>query len=238
MDQHYLIIVVIILVVGSFAGFTNYLNFYFKDLIKNKYEIFKYIISGIGAAILVPLLLNMLSSDLVKSDENYNVLNYFVFAGFCYIAGYFSDRFISSIGDKILTDLEKTKEKVKDLENTTKVNEETINFIVSAETEVEELELPTKSVFEKLNVRKAFEVDAFHNQQNKIIDSFSGKFKFRTLKGISKYTNEDEVVTKTKLEDLEHRGIIKKLNRVDGEDLYALTKFGIIYPEIEGENQK
>lgn len=234
MDQHYLIIIVIILVVGSFAGFTNYLNFYFKNLVKSKYEIFKYIISGIGAAILVPLLLNMLSSDLAQESENYNILNYFVFAGFCYIAGYFSDRFISSVGDKILTDLEKTKEKVRNLENTTKANEQTIDFIVAAETEADGLE-STRKDFQKLNIKKAFGDDAIQNQQNKIIDSFSGKFKFRTLKGISKYINDDEVVTKTKLEDLEHRGIIKKLDRADGEDLYALTKFGIMQPEIERE---
>ncbi|MGV8994170.1 MAG: YEATS-associated helix-containing protein [Flavobacterium sp.] len=237
MNQHYLIIIVIILVVGSFAGFTNYLNFYFKNLVKSKYEIFKYIISGIGAAILVPLLLNMLSSDLVQESENYNILNYFVFAGFCYIAGYFSDRFITSIGDKVLKDLEETKEKVEKVENATKVNQETINFIVSAETEADGLE-STRKDFQKLNIKKAFGDDAIQNQQNKIIDSFSGKFKFRTLKGISKYINDDEVVTKTKLEDLEHRGIIKKLDRADGEDLYALTKFGIMHPETEREDKE
>ena len=176
----------------------------------------------------------MLSSDLVQESENYNILNYFVFAGFCYIAGYFSDRFISSVGDKILTDLEKTKEKVRNLENTTKANEQTIDFIVAAETEADGLE-STRKDFQKLNIKKAFGDDAIQNQQNKIIDSLSGKFKFRTLKGISKYINDDEVVTKTKLEDLEHRGIIKKLDRADGEDLYALTKFGIMQPEIERE---
>ncbi len=235
MNQHYLIIIVIILVVGGFAGFTNYLNSYFKKLVKSKYEIYKYIISGIGAAILVPLLLNMLSSDLIKETANYDVLNYFVFAGFCYVAGYFSDRFINSIGDKVLKDLEETKEKVEKVENATKTNEKTLDFIVSAETEGENDVVET-SKFQKIKIHSAIDADATESKQDRIIGAFSGKFKFRTLKGISTYANIEEPILNSILDDLENKGIVKKLNRENGDDLYALTKLGNRHFEAENEN--
>ena len=111
--QHELILGLIILGAGLLAGTTNYLNYYFiKDSSAKKNEIVKYIFSSIGASLLVPLLLNMLSSDLIKKSDNYNSLNYFVFAGFCFVAGFYSDKFINAVGEKILKDLRKVDAKV------------------------------------------------------------------------------------------------------------------------------
>lgn len=233
MSTHYFIIIGIIFLVGSLAGLTNFLDFYFKDLIKSKYEIFKYLISGIGAAILVPLLLNMLSSNLIKETDGFDKLNYFVFAGFCFIAGYFSDRFISSIGDKILKDLERTKDKVDKVISSTKENEEKIDFIVSTDAEVDDAEIESKIDLGDLKVQTNFTDDNFNTQIEKIIKSYSGKYKFRTAKGIARDLNYNEIVTEKILESLQNQGLAKKITNSHGLVFWALTKMGSSMANIE-----
>lgn len=225
MYKHYIILIIIILTIGSFAGITNFLNHYFKGSIKNKNEAIKYIIGGIGASILVPLLLNMLSSDLIKNSDQFDILNYFVFAGFCFVAGYFSDRFIDSIGEKILKEL---NNKVDQVRNSTKANEEKIDFIISSDTEVDEIEEQSQIDLIDSKMLKTFEDDDIKTQEEKIIKSFKGKFKFRTAKGISKELNYSETVTQNIIDGLQEQGVVKKLTNSEGKVLCALTGLGSI----------
>jgi len=101
MDLHLIILIVIMLVIGAFGGFLNYLNDF--DTLENEQKSVKskskYMMLGIGAALLVPLFLKMIESNIIRSGEN---LDYLIFAGFCLIAAIFSRRFISSIGDRIM----------------------------------------------------------------------------------------------------------------------------------------
>lgn len=228
MFTHSTNIIIIILTIGCLAGVTNFFNYYFSGHIKSNYEVIKYIVSGIGAAILVPLFLNMLSSDLIKESSNFDNLNYFVFAGFCFVAGYFSDRFINSVGDKILKDLERTNDKVDQVINSTKANEEKIDFIVSTETEVDEIEEQSKIDLKDFKVQTTFEDDEMETQIDKIIKSFTENFKFRTSKGIARELNYHETVTKSILDGLQGQGLIKKLTSSNGKVLFALTNLGLL----------
>ncbi|MGD9994717.1 MAG: YEATS-associated helix-containing protein [Salinivirgaceae bacterium] len=237
MNTHFIIISLIILTIGSLAGVTNFLNYYFKGLIKSNFEIIKYIASGIGASILVPLLLNMLSSDLIKETLDFDCLNYFVFAGFCFVAGYFSDRFINSVGDKILKDLARTNDKVDQVISSTKANEEKIDFIVSTETEIDEIEDQSKFDLNDFKVQSTFEDDDMKTQIDKILKSFTGKYKFRTVKGISKELNYNETVTKSILDGLQGQGVIKKLTSSDGKVLLALTNLGLFMFQKDREEK-
>ncbi|MDM1407570.1 YEATS-associated helix-containing protein [Myroides sp. DF42-4-2] len=220
--EHYIIISAIILGIGSLAGITNFLNYYYKSEIKNRWEIVKYVLGGIGAAILVPLFLNMLSSDLIKESEKYNFLNYFIFAGFCFIAGYFSNRFINSIGDKILKDLENTKIQVQE-------NEAKIDLMVASETESDEINENTNIDFTKFSNQSLYTDDPIDIQINQIIKSFTNNFKFRTVKGISKELNYPESVTINILKGLEKNGITKQFKNNEGKTLWSLTHMGVAY---------
>ena len=105
----YVILAIIILSVGTFGGLVRFLNNTDTSSNFNFTDLLKYILTGIGAAMLVPLFLNMLSSDLIKTD-NILILNYFIFSGFCFIAAFLSDRFIISMGDRILREVDKVKQ--------------------------------------------------------------------------------------------------------------------------------
>lgn len=117
LDSHLITIIVIMILSGGFGGYLNYLhNFdtvekdqknaeaeFEKSIVekdqKNKIARFKYILLGIGAALLVPVFLQMISSNLANSKENND---YLIFGGFCLIAAIFSRRFITTIGERIL----------------------------------------------------------------------------------------------------------------------------------------
>ena len=104
LDTHTLTLLGIILLVGAFGGYLNYLhNFDTTDdkLQENRIRN-KYILLGIGSAILVPAFFKMIASDLIKYNKPFDNINYLIFAGFCLVAAIFSRRFITTIGDKIL----------------------------------------------------------------------------------------------------------------------------------------
>lgn len=107
---HLWVLVFIMVACGAFGGFLNYLNDFdtIENEKKNKQIRFKYILLGIGAAFLIPLFLNMISSDIIRSTDP---ADYLIFAGFCLVAAIFSRRFISTIGDRIL-EMAKNAEKM------------------------------------------------------------------------------------------------------------------------------
>jgi hypothetical protein len=246
-NQHIIILIVIIIFTGSLAGISNFLNYHFKfigknkvadknkEVVHNKYEIWKYIVSGIGASMLVPLLLNMLSSNLIKETQDFDQINYFVFAGFCFVAGYFSERFINSMGDKILKDLEKTNEKVDKAMSTVKENEEKIDFIV--DTESEDSEIETQLELDGLVAQNSFADDDFKTQADKILKSFLGKYRFRTAKNISKQLNYSITIVEVTLEQLQKAGILKKFTTQNNIEVWGLTKIGTLMAEKKTDSK-
>lgn len=250
-NQHIIILILIIIIVGSLAGVSNFLNFHFKNIdenkvagvekgdVNNKYEIWKYVVSGIGASILVPLLLNMLSSNLIKESKDFDQINYFVFAGFCFIAAYFSERFINSMGEKILQDLEKTKDRANEAILTAKENEEKLDFIVSSESEMDEQDIQSQLEMSEFQSQSPFVDDDIKSQTNQILGSFNEKFKFRTAKGIAKDLSYSVAIVETILNQLQSHGITKKLTAKSGLSLWGLTKVGQLWSEkTSKENPK
>ena len=235
MTTHIIILGLIIIIIGALAGLVNYLNYYYRKLIQNKNEVIRHILSGIGAAILVPLLLNMLSSDLINFDSDYNEINYFVFAGFCFVAGYFSDRFINSIGEKILRDLENTKSQVNQVINETKENEEKLDFLVSSESDsADDIQDSAEIDLSEFRAQNQFNDDEIKEKLDKVINAFKGKYRFRSVKGLSKELNYPETIIKSILEGLEKEGATKRFVRKDGKTLWGLSKIG----KLIGENKK
>jgi len=229
--NHICILILIIVLVGAIAGLTNYLLYFYKGLIKNKYEFIKYLLSGIGAAILVPLLLNMLSSSLIEIKSDYNTINYFVFAGFCYVAGYFSELFISSVGEKVLKDLEITNRKVDVVMTNTRKNEEKLDLLVSSETDTDEVEINTDIDISKFQEHSKFADDDIKTQIDNITKSLIGKYKFRTSKGIAKELEYNITVVESILNGLQDQGMMKMLSDNDGKQLWALTNLGKIFAQ-------
>lgn len=111
-NTHTLLLLLIILIFGAFGGYLNYLHNF--DIAESKQDESKqdkrkYVLLGVGSAILVPAFFRMIASDLVKFVEPFDTNNYLIFAGFCLVAAIFSRRFIKTIGDKILDTVKKAE---------------------------------------------------------------------------------------------------------------------------------
>lgn len=134
---HFSIVICIILVSGGFGGYLNYLHNFDttekdkKDRLAKK----KYILLGIGASLLVPTFLKMISSNLATGED---LNDYLIFAGFCLIAAIFSRRFITSIGDRIL---EAAKQAEKSAEESKRKAENTQLELSSTKERIEDVKL-------------------------------------------------------------------------------------------------
>jgi DNA-binding MarR family transcriptional regulator len=68
---------------------------------------------GVGAAFLVPLFLNMISSNLLELSKQ-DASKLLVFAGFCLIASISSKAFINTISDRILSEVKTARRDASD----------------------------------------------------------------------------------------------------------------------------
>jgi tetratricopeptide (TPR) repeat protein len=114
---------------GAFGGFVNYQIEKNKDIQNSSW--IRYITMGIAASFLVPLFLNMISSNLLSnifnnctpSETNPCAIkpeNYFILVGFCMVAAIFSKQFIDSIAQRALKISEKAEKKAEIAEKSSK----------------------------------------------------------------------------------------------------------------------
>ena len=223
-DVHILLLAIIILAMGSFGGYLNYLHRFDVDEKEkmNKNAVWKYVLLGIGSAILVPAFLKMIASDLIKESSPYDNINYFIFSGFCLVAAIFSKRFITTISEKVLKDLEKTKAKVNE-------NEEKIDLVISNETDTgDEAKTVADIDLTSLESDSSFKDEDPKVQMDKVIKLFGGKYKFRTDTGIAKELNYTLNIVQLLLDFLERKGMVKRFTKKDGKVIWSLTKIGQI----------
>lgn len=107
----------LILAVIIFSGLVGGLASYYLTESDNKSKL-KSIVLGVAAAFIVPVLLNMISSDLLeKSQHRFDSL--FSFIGFCVLAAVFSRNFLENIYNKVLQQVGSINDKVKMMEQVT-----------------------------------------------------------------------------------------------------------------------
>lgn len=100
---------------GALGGAVNYLLTRKTD--PEGSSLAKSMVIGIAAAFLVPLFLNMISSDLTEtihgsSTAPADLSKILVFAGFCLIAAISSKAFIRTLSERILKEVEEAKKEV------------------------------------------------------------------------------------------------------------------------------
>lgn len=163
------------------------------------------LVGGLVASFMVPLFLNMISSNLVESIKGItpnsgDPSKFFVFAGFCLVAAVSSKAFINTLSHRILNETKATNEKVEQLKNE-------VDPIIAKETEKESQEsMP-------LSVSIADRTTLLAENQKKVLEALvNGKFTLRTRTGICKDTG------------LPKEEVIKILEEMETEDLARSAK--------------
>ncbi|GKX27678.1 hypothetical protein SH1V18_01580 [Vallitalea longa] len=202
-------IIIIILLVGIFGGIINYLLNGMKT--EKKYvsifdvELLKCIFVGMGASLLVPLFLNMISSDIIKQAET-NDYMLLVFIGFCLIASISSKSFINSISEKILKELGDKVNKI----------EEDVKPIIQSSLE------PDNDT--RKNMKGTY--DSLDNLEISILKSLeNSKYVYRTINGIVKELQENNERIKSNIEKLINKGLIK-YKSIKNKNMYYITVKG------------
>src|SRR5215813_10379226 len=112
MDSQTLVLVGIMVAAGALGGWMNYLMVARDD--RESRSLLKSLVLVTGAALMVPLLLNMISSNLMElargsSTGKGDPLKLLVLVGICLVAAVFSSRFIQTIGDRVLQEVKEAK---------------------------------------------------------------------------------------------------------------------------------
>ncbi len=180
-------IIWIIVGTGIFGGVINY----YRSLYDKKFEfsqVIRPVLIGLAAAALVPLFLNMISSDLLKAKDDVTT-NYFVFLGFCLIASIFSGEFIDSIGKKVLNQIGEVKKEIE-------------------ETNTED---------DSPEINELNQDNDLTENQNLVLKAFiENKYTYRSISGLASQTGLDKTVIKKELVDLGKLGLTEVVERQKG----------------------
>jgi len=208
MNNHIIILAIIMLIAGAFGGLINYL-LELRDN-KEKASMLRSLVVGIGASYLVPLFLTMISSSLTSVNEN-EPEKYFVFAGFCLIASISSSAFIRTLSDRILNEAKKA----------TKIAEEVksdVQPIIVKETESDPEEdfMVMEKKIENLSSDAVAILKAFYN----------GEYTWRSISGLYKSTDGkiDKDTIKDELEELEEQAFVVSKESKHGGLRWALVE--------------
>ena len=207
--MHMFILVIVMISAGILGGGINYyLN---KNEPGNKNTAWEFIIIGIGASLLVPLFLNMISSDLIQRSEA-GVYNIFVILGFCLIAAISSKAFITSLSDKILKEAKEAKEyALSSVKRIDKVQDEIDPLIRrNLETDPDEGDIQP-------------ELSDTTDQSIRVLSALNRPdFTYRSISGIIKGTDIDADRAKIReiLLLLEKDGYVRSIDRGKGPRYY------------------
>jgi len=237
---HIIRLILIMLLCGAGGGLINHqLNSSITEKSEQKVQkndkqkvdsLQKCIFIGLGASFLVPLLLNMISSNLLETSGQ-NALDYFILAGFCLTASISSRAFITTISEKVLRLAREAKEE----------SSETKKELIKTENKLEQIESTFVEQDSDLNPEQANvgKNDVkFDDNEIKVLKSLTNSnFIFRTLNNIAvenKLAVED---VKKILDKLISQKYVEKVERKSGEK-YMITLLGRLTLSNKGETTK
>lgn len=192
--DHICILILIIVFSGVFGGIVNF----FRNNMKEDFSIFKILKSitfGLAASLLVPLLLKMISSNLLESSKN-DLQDYFVITGFCIVSAIFATNFIDSIAKKVLNEIGSVKD-----------NFENVKLDVDELTTEPDIQIVTDLV-NKIPIE---------DEEKEILFAISNsKYTYRSISGLFKELRYEKETIKDILKKLVERNLVIEAERRSG----------------------
>ncbi|MBQ0946529.1 hypothetical protein KAK07_24570 [Ideonella sp. 4Y16] len=181
-------------------------------------QLVPYIVLGIGASLMVPLFLNMISSTLVSEALNskegeHAELKLLVITGFSLIAAASSRRFITSLTDKVIRDVQEAKEIAQEVEKK-------VDLIVEPENAPREPSGPA-------NMDVQVNLTDLSDHEKRVLKTlFNSSYSARALSGISRdgEISQDEATSALKL--LASKSLVHQTQTFKGFAKWSLTQAG------------
>ena len=168
------------------------------------------VIIGLGAAFLVPLFLNMISSNLLEQART-TPSAYLIFGDFCIISAVSSKVFIASISDRLLRQVKEVEEKLRAVK-------ESVEPILIKEKEPE-----TRA---QLATRADPQSPVSESERSILQALNNGAYSMRTLDGIAKDTSLELNVVSGYIVQLQTRGLASMIVGDDQRSFWYLTQLG------------
>jgi len=205
MANHIFILATVMLLAGIFGGLVNYYLYGDKD--PDAASLPRFLVVGVGASFLVPVVLDMVNSELVLESQG-DPSRLLIFTGFCLISALLSRFFIDNLSDRILNEAQVAKSRSEEVQQNLRVIQNELLPLIDTETE-QDMSAADPQVAEASN-----ELDVTSAQVLKILSS--GRFIFRSLAGVCREANEEESTILKTLHVLTTRSLAGKVSGKNG----------------------
>jgi DNA-binding MarR family transcriptional regulator len=209
-----LTLVSVMIAAGALGGVINY--FLNRKTDPEGTNIGKSVTVGIGAAFLVPLFLNMISSNLTEmirgnTTTPADLSKILVFAGFCLIAAISSTAFIKTLSDRVLKEAQEAKKVARSAEQKASAAQSVIAPIVAREIEEDE------SVTSGLR-GLASAISKISEKEHRLLEKLAIGKLFRTRTSLAKELGLAKSDVDQMMEELKQKGLVdsKLLSDADG----------------------
>lgn len=164
---------------------------------------------GVGASFLVPVILDMVNSELVLESQG-DPSRLLIFTGFCLISALVSRFFIDNLSDRILNEAQVAKARSEEVQQNLRIMQSELLPLIDTETEQDGEQDQDSSELTHLND----ELDVTSAKVLKILSS--GRFIFRSLGGVCREANEEESTILKTLHVLVTRSLAGKVSGKNG----------------------
>ncbi len=180
MANHFFALFAIILTAGVFGGLLNY--YMSAQVDADSTSMPRSVIGGLAGAFLVPLVLYLVSSELLTESQD-QPSRLLIFGGYCLIAAWASRFAMTTVTDRILRESQIAREKSDEVLTELRLLQRELEPMLEMETESDEGDQPVQLAPEdELDVTTANVLTALGN----------GRYIFRSMNGLSVETELDE----------------------------------------------
>ncbi len=205
MANHIFILATVMLLAGIFGGLVNYYLYGDKD--PDAASLPRFLVVGVGASFLVPVILDMVNSEIVLESQG-DPSRLLIFTGFCLIAALVSRFFVDNLSDRILNEAQMAKARSEEVQQNLRIVQTELLPLIDTETE-QDAASADSAVTSAID-----ELDVTSTKVLKILSS--GRFIFRSLAGICREANEEESAVLKTLQVLVTRSLAGKVGGKNG----------------------
>ncbi len=250
--SHWVLLVSLMAAAGGVCGLAKFLAFWVglsTNLEKSSetafptLELFLMLAQSLIAAFMTPLVLNMLSSDLVpralgQDNGVVDVSSLFVFVGFTLVTAWTGTDLIDLMSQRVLDlirkDLEQTKKDLKEATEAAKEAEREAATVADRRTEPDALPSGHESGRLQAASLASNQADLTDKQKAILKAMYDSQYDFRSSRGVAKDSQLADDVVKRELEQLQLTGLVDT-RKGRGPTAWYLTRSGIQSIAIQEE---
>lgn len=214
MANHILILAAVMIIAGVFGGLINY--YQMNQAEGDPASLPRCIVLGVGAAFLVPVLLDLLNSELILEIQG-DPSRLLIFTGFCLISAIASRFVLINMPERILREASLARNQAEMLQQEMRLIQEELIPLIDTETEQDIL---ADDVAASISSEEELDVTS-----NKILKTLGcGRYIFRSLAGLCREASTDESTVSKTLHVLVGRSLAGQVSGKKGVRWYLTEK--------------